>query len=126
MDAPELFSTYYINVNDKILPWRNGHISHLAMHYFITSFVQYGSGKIFLERPKSNVPLDPFGRNVSSFWFQWQASPTQGELEILSKIVILVENLDQCVQNRLMNTTIQPREATAQNPFLLNLSLHFF
>lgn len=122
VDAPELFSTYYINVNDEVLQRRNGHIAHLGLHYFIYSFAQYGSGKIFLERAKCNVPLDPYGRNISSFWFQWQASPNQGEMEILSKLINLVQNLDECVKNRVMTTTIQPQEATAQRPFLLNLN----
>lgn len=121
VDAPELYSTHFINTNGQTIKRRNGHLAHLAVHYYQNRFCgTEGTGSIRRERPINDCPpTDKYQRQVSSFWFVWLRSPTQMELDIIDEIRQLVR--DQDARSRMMSSE-DPRNATCSSPFFLSLN----
>lgn len=124
IDAPELFCTTFINYNGNVLKRHNGHLSHLAVHYYLNSFVRpRGTSEICKEIPRfGDTPKDIHNRHLSVFWLVWRQRPSIKELVMLDEILSSVEDLDNTVKGSLMSTNINPREADADHPFLLKLN----
>lgn len=123
VDAPELYSTNFININGKLFKRRNGHLSHLAVHYYINNFAgPAGTAEIRKQYPRSGqIPTDRYRREITSFWFVWHTSPNASELCILDDILNMLHTQEERVIRRVASN-IHPRAATAENPFLVNLN----
>lgn len=123
VDAPELYSVSFINANEASSKRRNGHLSHLAVHYYLNSFLgPKGSAILCTEKPHhSEVPKDKYHRHISSFWFAWQNEPTAMELSILDEIMTALQGEPDWVRCRIVSRH-DPRSANADNPFLVNLN----
>lgn len=121
IDAPELYTTYFIRVGNNIFTRRNGHISHLAVHFYLYSFSRpKGTALIYFEHSEE-MANDIYGRKLSSIWFKWSQSPTPQELSILNAISAAIVDQEIHVKARLMSC-FDPRMATAENCFYLNLN----
>lgn len=122
IDAPELYTTYFIRAGDNVFNRRNGHISHLALHFYLRTFTgPKGTALTYLEIPSKHVENDKYNRSLSSFWLKWTNSPTAQELFILDATSSIIANEEIHVKARLMSC-FNPRMATADNPFFLNLN----
>lgn len=123
VDAPELFCVSFINANGKVLKRHNGHLSHLAVHYYLQQFGRpKGSSLICKEVPRfGDTPVDKYQRPLSVFWFVWYQKPKAAELLLLDEIMESIESEDDSVRARLM-TNFDPRDAACEMPFLLNLN----
>lgn len=121
VDAPELYCTAFANSDSgHTTKRRNGHLSHLAVHFYVNSFSgPNATGTIRRELPINSEPKDKYGRTISSFWFVWLSSPNEGELSIIDTIQQLIKNHSASCR---VISNINPRAATANNPFLLNLN----
>lgn len=121
VDAPELYCTSFANSDDgHTRKRRNGHLSHLALHFYLNSFAgPNATGTIRREYPLSDEPKDKYNRPISSFWFVWLFSPNEDELLVIDRIQHLIQN--HSASCRVMSG-INPRDATPHNPFLLNLN----
>ena len=123
VDAPELYCKSFIKTNEKVHKRRNGHLSHLALHYYINSFVRpRGTGSICKEGPRlGEIPTDRYQRPISSFWFVWFSTPNKEELSMLDEILLSLEGQQDWVQRRIISYS-NPRAATCDNPFLVNVN----
>lgn len=122
IDAPELHTTHFIKVsNNNIFKRRNGHLSHLAVHYYLRIFE---SATIHKEQCRFGQALhvtDKYNRQISSFWFLWKRSPSLEELPVLDEIIKSLTGSEPSVKARIMSNT-DPRNATPEQPFLLNIN----
>lgn len=124
VDAPELFCTSFVKVNNNdVLKRHNGHLSHLAVHYYLVSFGRpRGTSLICKENPRFGMtPVDKYQRPLSVFWFAWFQIPDSVELLILDDIIASIEGEEDSVRSRLMSS-FNPRDAAIERPFLLNLN----
>lgn len=123
VDAPELFSTSFINNNGSISKQRNGHLSHLALHYYLNSFTEpQGTGRVCIERSVNREILtDRYDRPLSSFWFVWSACPNDKELAMIEAIIEVLHTEEANVKRRILNMA-NPRAANNHYPFLLSLN----
>lgn len=123
VDAPELYSTSFINVNGNILRRRNGHLSHLALHFYLHSFSKpKGTALIFKENPRfGRTPVDKYLRPLSSFWFAWFQVPSSAELQMLDAITEVLHGQEGSVRSRLMSN-FSPRTAETEKPFFLHMN----
>lgn len=123
IDAPELFSTSFINANMTVYKQRNGHLSHLALHFYLNRFTEpQGTGDVHIEYPENrDMPTDRYGRWLSSFWFVWSSCPNNDELTVIDAIIQVLQNEEADVKKRIVNMT-NPRAAMIHQPFLLNLN----
>ena len=124
IDAPELFCTSFLNVNGKTMKRHNGHLSHLAVHYYLNNFAcPHGTAVICREVPRFSVtPKDFHNRNLSVFWLVWHNSPRDNELDKLDEIISTVSHLEDSVRGCLVSTNVTPRQASEEQPFLLNIN----
>jgi len=124
IDAPELFCTSFINVNGKIMKRHNGHLSHLAVHYYLGSFASsQGTAVVCKEMPRyGTTPTDHHGRELSVFWFVWSGRPQENELAKIDEIISILDNSTDAVRGCLMSTNINPRQANDEHPFFLNVN----
>lgn len=118
IDAPELFVTHHYRVGDKVIKRHNGHLSHLAVHYYLRTF---NSASICPEQPRHGGVFDQYKRRLSSFWFVWTDSPDQVELEVIDEIIASVADLDHSIRARVMSLH-DPRVASQDDPFVINLN----
>ena len=123
VDAPELFCTSFINANGNVDKRHNGHLSHLAVHYYFHSFSKpIGTSLICKENPRfGETPVDKYQRPLSSFWFAWLQKPNPTELILLDEILASIEGQEDCVRGRVVSS-FNPRDAVTENPFFLSLN----
>lgn len=123
IDAPELYCVSFINANEKILTRRNGHLSHLAVHYYLQQFARpRGTAVICKENPRfGDVPVDRYHRPLSVFWILWYQRPSRDELSVLDEILASLEGEADAVRSR-MTSNFHPTEAATNKPFFLNLN----
>lgn len=123
IDAPELYATSFININNKVIKRRHGHLSHLALHFYLNSLVEpRGTGYLFRERARNGeTPVDIYNRQISSFWVVWCSCPNVQELSMIDDILEQLENAEEPVKRRICSM-INPRYATNDRPFFLSLN----
>ena len=123
IDAPELFCVSFINANGKTLTRRNGHLSHLAVHYYLQQFGRpKGTSQICKENPRfGDTPVDRYHRPLSVFWIVWYQRPSSDELIILDEILASIEGEEDVVRSR-MTSNFHPAYAAPNKPFLLSLN----
>ena len=123
IDAPELFCVSFINANGKTLTRRNGHLSHLAVHYYLQQFGRpKGTSLICKENPRyGESPVDRYRRPLSVFWIVWYQRPSSDELIVLDEILASLEGEEGVVRSRMISD-FHPMDATTNKPFFLNLN----
>lgn len=118
IDAPELYSVSFVTINSKTFYRRNGHLSHLALRYFIETFK---SAKVYVERTVLAQQVDRHNRPLSSFWFGWQEKPTSDELKLLDHLEQLLRTEPLEIKERVMSQ-IDPRMASEHQQYFINLN----
>lgn len=122
IDAPELCATHFIKVsNNNVFKQKNGHLSHLAVHYYLRTFASATIHKEQCRLGQGTQVTDNYNRQISSFWFMWKRSPSSEELSVLDEIIKSLLGSEPPVKARIMSNT-DPRNATPEEPFLLNLN----
>lgn len=124
VDAPELYATSFVHANGVTIKRRNGHLAHLAVHYYMDNFLGTGTASIRTEIPRNGAqqPMDNYQRRISSFWFVWTESPNASELAILDEVSDVLTQLRHREARARVMSMSDPRNATAASPFLLNLN----
>ena len=119
IDAPELDAISYIKVGDRDYTRRNGHMAHLALTFYLQ---QFRSAMLCKEIPANGVlPIDPYEREIGSYWFKWTQCPKDSEMLVIDKVINLVDTSLEATKDRIMSSQ-DPRVSTEQHPFLLNLN----
>ncbi|KXJ15554.1 hypothetical protein AC249_AIPGENE10345 [Exaiptasia diaphana] len=104
VDAPELYATSFVNANGVTIKRRNGHLAHLAVHYYMDNFLGNGTASIRTEIPRNGAqqPMDNYQHRISSFWFVWIESPNASELAILYEQIAKDNNLWSGVKKNIV------------------------
>lgn len=121
----ELYAVHYIRnaETNEVLDQFKGHWSLLGVQFFIDLFVPKGRATFCFQFPRDGrtEPMDHYKRPLKEFWFEFSESPPARELAILDVIIRNCASL-RPEDTLVLKSPIDPRRATPERPFYLNLN----